>query len=210
MRGKSSGEIATVSAAEAMAHPTWSMGPRITIDSATLVNKGFEVIEAHHLFGVDFERIGVVVHPQSIVHSLVEFTDGSVKAQVGEPDMRIPIQYAITYPDRRPGGEPFVLAGKSLTFFEPDRDAFPALDVVLEAGRLGGSAPAAVNAADEIAVRAFLDGRLGMLGIARVLEQTLAQTPSSDLRTGSSRPAAPTARTSWETLKSFFNTDFSL
>lgn len=183
LRGKSSGEIATVTPAEAMAHPTWSMGPRITIDSATLVNKGFEVIEAHHLFGVDFERIGVVVHPQSIVHSLVEFTDGSVKAQVGEPDMRIPIQYAITYPDRRPGGEPFTLAGKTLTFFEPDRDAFPALDVVLEAGRRGGSAPAAINAADEIAVRAFLDGRLGMLGIARVLEQTLAQTPSSDLRT---------------------------
>lgn len=183
LMGRSKEEVAAVTPAEALAHPTWSMGPRITIDSATLVNKGFEVIEAHHLFGVPYDRIGVVVHPQSIVHSLVEFVDGSMKAQIGTPDMRIPIQYAITYPDRVSGGPPFDLAGTTLTFHEPDREAFPALDIVLEAGRTGGSSPAVANAADEIAVRAFLDGRLGMLGIAAVLEQTIDQMPAVEVRT---------------------------
>ena len=180
---KTRSEIANVTPSEALAHPTWSMGPRITIDSATLVNKGFEVIEAHHLFGVVYERIGVVVHPQSIVHSLVEFEDGSLKAQIGEPDMRIPIQYAITYPNRESGAGQFDLAGRTLTFSEPDREAFPALEIVLEAGRRGGSVPAAVNAADEIAVRAFLDGRLGLLGIASILEQIIEQLPTVDVST---------------------------
>jgi 1-deoxy-D-xylulose-5-phosphate reductoisomerase len=150
------------------------MGPRITVDSATLMNKGFEVIEAHHLFGVDYDRIDVVVHPQSVVHSLVEFVDGSVKAQLGEPDMRVPIQYAITYPARLGGPlEPFDLSSQSLTFEEPDIDAFPALRLGYQAGRAGGSAPAVLNAADEIAVRAFLDGLIGFSSIAVVVERTL-------------------------------------
>jgi 1-deoxy-D-xylulose-5-phosphate reductoisomerase len=176
-------EVATATPAQALAHPTWSMGARITIDSATLVNKGLEVIEAHHLFGFAYGRISVVVHPESIVHSLVEFQDGSLKAQIGEPDMRVPIQYALTYPARAPAGEPFELAGKTLTFHEPDRDAFPALDIVVEAGRRGGSSPAVVNAADEIAVAAFLTGRLGLLGIATVLEHTLEKVPSRPVHT---------------------------
>ncbi len=170
-------ELATVTPEQALRHPTWSMGPRITVDSATLVNKGLEVIEAHHLFGIPFDDIEVVVHPQSIVHSLVEFVDGSLKAHMGEPDMRIPIQYAITYPDRVEGAqETFALANRDLTFRTPDREAFPALDLAYEAGRRGGSAPAAFNAADEVAVGAFLEGRLGFQGISMILEQTLAAT----------------------------------
>ena len=175
--GRTAEELATVTPEQALNHPTWSMGPRITVDSATLVNKGLEVIEAHYLFGIPFDDIEVVVHPQSIVHSLVEFVDGSFKAHLGEPDMRIPIQYAITYPDRRPGtAERFELAGRDLTFRTPDRAAFPALDLAYEAGRRGGSAPAAFNAADEVAVRAFLEGRLGFQGIPMIIEQTLAAT----------------------------------
>ena len=173
--GRSRGDLESVTAEQALAHPTWSMGPRITIDSATLVNKGLEVIEAHHLFGIPYDDIEVVIHPQSIVHSLVEFADGSLKAHLGEPDMRVPIQYALTYPSRPPGAlEPFVLAGRDLTFRVPDLEAFPALALAYEAGRQGGSAPAAFNAADEVAVRAFLEGRLGFQGIPLVLEKTLA------------------------------------
>ena len=175
--GLGSEELATVTPQQALNHPTWSMGPRITVDSATLVNKGLEVIEAHYLFGIPFDDIEVVVHPQSVVHSLVEFVDGSLKAHLGEPDMRIPIQYAISFPDRWPGtDEPFTLAGRDLTFRTPDRSAFPALDLAYEAGRRGGSAPAAFNAADEVAVRAFLEGRLGFQGIPLILERTLAAT----------------------------------
>jgi 1-deoxy-D-xylulose-5-phosphate reductoisomerase len=160
------------------------MGPRITIDSATLVNKGMEVIEAHYLFGVAFEDIEVVVHPQSIVHSLVEFVDGSLKAHLGEPDMRVPIQYAITHPSRSHGAlEPFSLAGRNLTFSIPDPDAFPALGLAYEAGRRGGTSPAAFNAADEVAVRAFLEGRLGFLGIPVILERTLAAMGEDDVST---------------------------
>jgi 1-deoxy-D-xylulose-5-phosphate reductoisomerase len=184
LRGKSIGELAEVTPAEALAHPTWKMGKRITIDSATLFNKGLEVIEAHHLFGIRYENIDVVVHPQSIVHSLVEFVDGSLKAHVGEPDMRVPIQYAITYPDRVAGPlDEFNLAGRSLTFEPPDRKAFPALDLAYEAGRVGRSAPAVLNAADEVAVHAFLDGRLGFSGIPEVVERTLEQVPVVDLVT---------------------------
>jgi len=175
--GRRKEELEDVSPEQALAHPTWSMGRRITIDSATLVNKGLEVIEAHYLFGIPFDDIEVVIHPQSVVHSLVEFVDGSLKAHLGEPDMRVPIQYAITYPGRSQGGrEPFSLAGRDLTFLAPDHDAFPALGLAYEAGRRGGSAPAVFNAADEVAVHAFLEGRLGFQGIPLVLEQTLAAT----------------------------------
>ncbi len=173
-RGRSAADLESVTVAEALDHPTWAMGRRITIDSATLMNKAFEVIEAHLLFDVDYDRIDVVVHPQSIVHSLVEFDDGSIKAQLGEPDMRVPIQYAITYPSRHPAAtEPFDLTRRSLTFEPPDLDAFPALRLGYEAGRAGGSAPAVLNAADEIAVQAFLEGRIGFTSIPEVVARTL-------------------------------------
>jgi 1-deoxy-D-xylulose-5-phosphate reductoisomerase len=173
-RGRTAADLEEVTVAEALNHPTWSMGPRITIDSATLMNKAFEVIEAHYLFGFGYDQIDVVVHPQSIVHSLVEFIDGSVKAHLGEPDMRIPIQYAITGPDRAMGEpEPFDLVGRSLTFEEPDRSTFPGLDLGYAAGRAGGSAPAVLNAADEVAVQAFLEGRIGFSSIPVVIERTL-------------------------------------
>lgn len=174
-RGRSRADLQAVTPAEALDHPTWNMGPRITIDSATLVNKGLEVIEAHHLFGVPFDRIDVVVHPQSIVHSLVEFVDGSLKAHVGAPDMRVPIQYAITYPGRAELLPPFELAGLSLHFEDPDTNAFPALSLAYAAGRAGGAAPAAYNAADEVAVEAFLSGRIGFLDISATLETVLEE-----------------------------------
>ncbi|MDP8958753.1 MAG: 1-deoxy-D-xylulose-5-phosphate reductoisomerase [Actinomycetota bacterium] len=177
-------DLDRVTVEEALAHPTWKMGPRVTIDSATLLNKGLEVIEAHYLFGMDYGHIDVLVHPESIVHSLVEFADGGVKAHLGEPDMRLPIQYAITFPER-PAGVlgPFSLAGRSLTFEEPDHRAFPALGLAYEAGRRGGSAPAALNAADEVAVQAFLMGSLAFSRISEVLEQALERTPWRPLET---------------------------
>ena len=177
-RGRSAESLVDVTVADALAHPTWSMGRRITVDSATLMNKAFEVIEAHFLFGLPYDQIDVVVHPQSIVHSAVEFIDGSLKAHVGEPDMRVPIQYAITHPHRLAGPlDPFPLAGQTLVFEEPDRQAFPLLDLGYEAGRRGDSAPAVLNAADEIAVQAFLDGRIGFTAIPRVVEKTLERVP---------------------------------
>ena len=174
-RGKTSEDLAAVTPSQALAHPTWDMGPRITIDSATLFNKGLEVIEAHFLFGLGYDRIDVVVHPQSIVHSAVEFADRSVKAHLGLPDMRIPIQYAMTAPDRLPntGFDDFDLFDASLEFFPPDRATFRSLDICYQAGREGGSAPAVVNAADEVAVEAFLAGRLGFNGITEVVARTL-------------------------------------
>ena len=173
-RGRSLDTLAGVTPEQALAHPTWDMGPRITIDSATLFNKGLEVIEAHHLFDVGYDRIAVLIHPQSILHSAVEFVDGSWKGHLGHPDMRIPIQYALTSPDRAPSlARPFDLAGMDLTFESPDPVSFPALDLAYEAGREGGSSPAILNAADEVAVAAFLDGRLGFLGIAEVVSATL-------------------------------------
>ncbi len=160
---------------QALAHPTWEMGPRITTDSATLMNKAFEVIEAHYLFDMPYDKIDVVVHPQSVVHSLVEFSDGVVKAEVGHPDMRKPIQIAITHPDRAAvEHEPFDLVGTDLTFERPDVDSFPCLALGYEAGRAGGTATAVLNAADEIAVAAFLDGRLPFIAIAQVVESVLA------------------------------------
>ena len=155
------------------------MGPKITIDSATMMNKGFEVIEAHWLFGIDPECIDVLVHPQSVVHSMVEFADGSVKAQLGTPDMRLPIQYALTFPERwEIAGEKINFAAcGGLTFLEPDHERFPALGLAYGALRSGGNAGAVLNAANEVAVRAFLDGRIGFTDIPRVIEHTLTKAP---------------------------------
>ncbi len=173
-RGRARSDLAAVGVDDALAHPTWAMGPRITIDSATLMNKAFEVIEAHYLFEESYDTIDVVVHPQSIVHSMVEFSDGSVKAQLGDPDMRHPISYAITYPQRAPlPTEPFVAAGRSLTFEAPDPVTFPCLELGYAAGRRGGSAPAVLNASDEVAVAAFLAGRIPFLSIPDIVAATL-------------------------------------
>lgn len=183
-RGRSRDELAAVTAEDALRHPTWDMGRRISIDSATMFNKGLEVIEAHHLFDIPYDRIEVLVNPQSILHSAVEFVDGSWKGHVGRPDMRIPIQYALTAPERRPTPtERFELAGMRLVFEEPDRQTFPALDIAFEAGRAGGSAPAVMNAADEIAVEAFLQGRLGFLGIPEVVSRTIEMVEWRDPET---------------------------
>lgn len=174
-RGRSVAELVGVTVADALAHPTWKMGPKITIDSSTLMNKGLEVIEAHELFGVDFDRIEVVVHPQSIVHSMVEFCDGATLAQLSEPDMRLPIGYALAYPDRI--DVPFgVLDWSSLSrldFAPPDLATFSCLRLAYAAGRAGGSAPAWLNAANEVAVAAFLDERIGWLAIADIVAEAL-------------------------------------
>ncbi|HJQ75814.1 MAG TPA: 1-deoxy-D-xylulose-5-phosphate reductoisomerase [Acidimicrobiia bacterium] len=183
-RGRDRDSLARVTPAEALRHPTWDMGPRITIDSATMFNKGLEIIEAHHLFGVGYDRIEVVVHPQSLLHSAVEFVDGSWKGHIGHPDMRIPIQYALTAPERAPSpASPFDLAGLTLSFEAPDREVFPAIDLAYRAGRAGGSAPAVLNASDEIAVEAFLQGRLGFLGITEVVSRALEAVEWRDLST---------------------------
>lgn len=175
-RGMTRGELESVTVAQALHHPTWTMGPRITTDSATLMNKAFEVIEAHYLFGMDYDDIDVVIHPQSIIHSFVEFSDGVVKAEVGFPDMRKPIQFAITEPDRADTDhEPFRIAGTSMSFEEPDREAFPCLDLGYEAGRIGGTATAVLNAADEVAVEAFLEGRIRFLDIPEVVSTALGR-----------------------------------
>jgi 1-deoxy-D-xylulose-5-phosphate reductoisomerase len=155
----------------------------VTIDSATLFNKGLEVIEAHYLFGVPYDRIDVVIHPQSVLHSAVEFVDGSWKGHFGQPDMRIPIQYALTAPARSNSpADPFSLVGMDLTFEDVDRHTFPALDLAFAAGREGGSAPAVLNAADEVAVEAFLQRRLGFLEIADVVGRTLNRVDWRELR----------------------------
>jgi 1-deoxy-D-xylulose-5-phosphate reductoisomerase len=173
-RGRAPDELSDVTVDEALDHPTWSMGPRITVDSATMMNKAFEVIEAHHLFGLPYDDIDVVVHPQSFVHSFVEFTDGVVKAEVGEPDMRKPIQYAITAPARVDTEHPpFAPAGLTLEFEAPDPAAFPCLELGYTAGKAGGTAPAVLNAADEVAVQAFLDRRIAFTDIARVVAEVL-------------------------------------
>jgi 1-deoxy-D-xylulose-5-phosphate reductoisomerase len=175
-RGSYVDDLTDVTVEQALNHPTWEMGPRITIDSATLMNKAFEVIEAHYLFGVTYDQIDVVVHPQSFVHSFVEFTDGVVKAEVGYPDMKKPIQYAITHPERSEAPyAPFSIAGHDLTFSEPDLDVFTCLALGYEAGRAGGTATAALNAADEVAVAAFLDGQIGFLDIGRVVADVLTR-----------------------------------
>lgn len=167
-RDKSREELAAVTVDEALAHPTWSMGPKITVDSSTLMNKGLEVIEAHELYGVDYDNIEVVVHPQSIVHSMVAYTDGATIAQLSEPDMRLCIAYALNYPDRFdiPYGEMRWDQAMSLTFEPPKRDLFPCLDLAYEAGKRGGTAPAWLSATNEVTVEAFLKGLIPWAGIA--------------------------------------------
>ena len=173
-RLKSMEEIAKVTKADALKHPTWDMGAKITIDSASMMNKGFEVIEAKWLFGVPAEKIQVLVHPQSIVHSAVQFVDGSVKAQLGVPDMRLPIQYAFSYPDRLPlTGERLDLFRHPLEFFEPDLEKFRCLALAFEAIRQGGNMPCIVNAANEIVNRAFLEDRCRFLQMAEIIEKTM-------------------------------------
>jgi 1-deoxy-D-xylulose-5-phosphate reductoisomerase len=174
-RGRSRADLAEVTIEDALAHPTWSMGPKITVDSSTLMNKGLEVIEAHELFDVDYDRIEVVVHPQSIVHSMVEMTDGSTIAQLSQPDMRLPIGYALAWPDRiaTPFGRMDWAAQPALTFEPPDHEAFPCLGLAYAAGRAGGTAPAVLNAANEEAVAAFLAGRIGWTTIPDVLNEVL-------------------------------------
>jgi 1-deoxy-D-xylulose-5-phosphate reductoisomerase len=185
-RGRNRSELEDVTPDDALAHPTWQMGPKITVDSATLANKGLEVIEAHFLFGVSYDRIEVVVQPTSIVHALVRFRDGAALAHVGYPDMRVPISYALTYPKRAAVDvEPLDLASGLTLEFEPvDDEAFPLLRLARRAGELGGTYPCALNAANEVAVAAFLEGRLPFLGIAEVVEETIEQvegTPAQSL-----------------------------
>jgi 1-deoxy-D-xylulose-5-phosphate reductoisomerase len=170
-------ELDSVTVEEALSHPTWRMGGRITIDSATLMNKGLEVIEAHHLFGFAYPRIEVVVHPQSIVHAFVELSDGAHLAHLGAPDMRVPISYALSRPDRPPAGIPLRLAELgALTFESPDEETFPCLRLAREAGAAGGNAPCALNAADEVAVAAFLERRIRFTAIPDVIAGVLEAT----------------------------------
>ena len=184
-RGRSAAELANVTVDEALRHPTWSMGPKITIDSSTLMNKGLEVIEAHELFGTPFDEIDVVVHPQSVVHSMVEFIDGSTIAQLSMPDMRLPIGYALGWPHRL--GTPFGTIDwtqlSQLNFEPPDRSTFKCLDLAYAAGRAGGTAPAVISAANEIAVDAFIDGEITWAQIhdvsAAVLDATELSQPST-------------------------------
>jgi len=170
-------DLERVTVSMALAHPNWSMGKKITVDSATLMNKGLEVIEARWLFGLDYDRIRVVVHPQSIIHSMVEFRDGSVMAQLGLPDMRLPIQYALTYPDRLPGNVPRLDPAKisALTFEPPDTGRFPLLDLAYRVGGRGGTLPAVMNAANEVAVELFLAGRIRFTAIYRVVEEVVGR-----------------------------------
>ncbi len=176
-RGRTAGDLASVTIAQALAHPTWSMGPKITVDSSTLMNKGLEVIEAHELFGLDYDRVEVVVHPQSVVHSMVEFTDGATIAQLSLPDMRLPIGYALAYPGRiaTAFGRIDWSSLRRLDFEPPDLDTFRCLALAYAAGRAGGSAPAALSAANEVAVEAFLAGRISWPTIAAVCEVVLSR-----------------------------------
>jgi 1-deoxy-D-xylulose-5-phosphate reductoisomerase len=180
-RDYSAAEMKAVTVEQALKHPSWQMGRKVTIDSATLMNKGLEVIEAHWLFNVPIDRIMVLVHPQSIIHSMVEFIDGSVKAQLGYPDMRLPIQYALSYPDRvanprLPGIDWSNLS--ELTFEQPDHDKFPCLRLAVEAGKNGGTCPAVLGAADEVAVELFLSRRIRLVDIAHLIERVLEQHQS--------------------------------
>ncbi|MXZ51685.1 MAG: 1-deoxy-D-xylulose-5-phosphate reductoisomerase [Acidimicrobiaceae bacterium] len=180
-RGRSRAELEEVSVADALAHPTWQMGPKITIDSSTLMNKGLEVIEAHELFGIAYDQIEIVVHPQSIVHSMVTYCDGATVAQLSKPDMRLCIGYALAYPDRLDlayGAIDWAELGR-LDFEPPDRDAFGCIDLAYEAGRTSETAPAWLNAANEVAVQAFLDGRIRWVDIAHLLEEALGLWPGT-------------------------------
>jgi 1-deoxy-D-xylulose-5-phosphate reductoisomerase len=180
-RGRTRDELQDVTAEDALAHPTWSMGPKITIDSATLANKGLEVIEAHFLFGVPYDRIEVVVHPTSIVHGLVRFRDGASIAHLGYPDMRVPISYALTFPERAPTPVP-PLRLETLEFHEPDEETFRMLALAREAGERGGTFPCAYNAANEVAVQQFLEGRIGFLDVPALVEDVLARVDGAPAR----------------------------
>ena len=185
-RNRSLSELESVSVEEALEHPTWSMGPKITIDSATLANKGLELIEAHFLFDLSYDRIEVVVHPSSVVHALVRFRDGAALAHLGYPDMRVPISFALTYPDRATTSVPALdfTAGLTLEFEPPDVGRFPLLRLAREAGERGGTYPCAFNAANEVAVDAFLGGRIGFSEVAELVEHALSQAdgaPAGDL-----------------------------
>ncbi len=182
-RTKSSKEMATMTPEQAVAHPNWSMGAKISVDSATLMNKGLEMIEAYHLFPVGEERIDVVVHPQSVIHSLVAYVDGSVLAQLGSPDMRTPIGYALNWPERgeTPSAKLDLAEIGQLTFEKPDTERFPALNMARKALQTGGSAPTILNAANEVAVYGFLDRAVGFLDIGRIVEETLERLPSGRL-----------------------------
>ena len=183
-RGRTRDELEDVTLEEALAHPTWSMGPKITIDSATLANKGLVLIEAHFLFGIPYERIDVVLQPTSIVHALVRFRDGASLAHLGYPDMRVPIAFALTYPERTATPvEPLDFTqGLVLEFEPPDLETFPLLALARSAGERGGTYPCAFNAANEVAVAAFLEGRLPFLGIAATVEETLAEVDGAPAR----------------------------
>lgn len=183
-RGRNRDELESVSVEEALNHPTWAMGGKITIDCATLMNKGLELIEAHHLFATPYDRIDVVVHPQSIIHSYIQLCDGAALAHLGYPDMRVPISYALHYPERVDVPvRPLDLAAVGALTFEPvDVDAFPCLRLTREAAAAGGTAPCVLNAANEVAVHAFLEGRLGFLGIPAVIEAALERLPPAPVR----------------------------
>src|SRR2546422_5246782 len=183
-RGRLREQLEEVTPAQALAHPTWNMGPKITIDSATLANKGLELIEAHFLFGLPYDRIEVVVHPSSVVHALVRFRDGAALAHLGYPDMRVPISYALTYPERSatPVAPLDLASGLTLEFHAPDLDTFPLLALAREAGDRGGTYPCAYNAANEVAVAAFLEGRLPFLAIADAVEETLGAVDGAPAR----------------------------
>jgi len=197
-RGRSPDELEAVTVEEALAHPTWNMGPKITIDCATLANKGLELLEAHVLFGVPLDRIEVVVHPSSTVHALVRFRDGATLAHLGYPDMRVPISYALTYPERAATPiPPLDLVGLSLEFHAPDLETFPLLGLAREAGVRGGTYPCAYNAANEVAVSVFLAGRVSFSGIAEVVERTLEAVDGSPARDLDGLVAADAAARAW-------------
>ncbi len=183
-RTKSRAEMAGMTPEQAVAHPNWSMGAKISVDSATMMNKGLELIEAHYLFGLPSGRIDILVHPQSVIHSMVEYVDGSVLAQLGSPDMRIPIAYALAYPERieTPAERLDLARIGSLTFEAPDLDRFPALRIAREALEAGGPAPIVLNAANEEAVAAFLDRRIGFLDICQTVEEAVARTSAAQPR----------------------------
>ncbi len=175
-------ELFFVDVTRTLAHPTWNMGRKVTVDSATLMNKGFEVIEAHHLFGIELAKIQIVIHPESIVHSMVEFTDGSVIAQMAVPDMKLPIQYALCYPDRPANDLPkldLARTGK-LTFTKPEFSRFPCLKYAFQAARIGGTMPAVMSAADEIAVQSFLENKIGFIQISKVIDNVMKKHKSID------------------------------
>ena len=177
-RGRSAADLAGVTVADALAHPTWTMGAKITVDSATLMNKGLEVIEAHHLFDLSYDDIEVVVHPQSSIHAMVRLKDGSLITHMGPPDMRVPIGYALRWPEPPPVREEMSLLGTTLTFEKPDETAFPCLRLAREAGIEGGTAPAVLNAANEVAVAAFLEGRIAFMDIPAAVDRALQSVPA--------------------------------